>query len=86
MLSDRPRHGEAAVGKVNAVPFGSLSTVLRDNGVARGCRTSRQWIEGQPSGWPARASRTVSRGSHPKGRSAAEDPLSGLTAVVDRAW
>ena len=30
MLSDRPRHREAAVGKVNAVPFGSLSTVLRD--------------------------------------------------------
>ena len=24
--------------------------------------------EGQPSGWPARASRTVGRGSHPKGR------------------
>ena len=34
-----------------------LSTVLRDNGVAPRRRTCRQWIEGQPSGWPARALR-----------------------------
>ena len=40
---------------------------------------------GQPSGWPARAFRTVGRGSHPKDCSAAEDPRSGLTAVGDRA-
>ena len=38
------------------------------------------------TGWPARASRTLGRGSHPKDRSAAEDPRSGLTAGTDRAW
>ena len=41
--------------------------------------------EGQLPGWPARASRTVSRGSHPEGRSVAEDPRSGLTAAAERA-
>ena len=41
--------------------------------------------EGQPSGWPARASRTVGRGSHPQGRNEVEEPRSGLTAAVDRA-
>ena len=41
--------------------------------------------EGQPSGWPAKVSRTVGRGCHPKGRSVAQDPRSGLTVVVDRA-
>ena len=40
---------------------------------------------GPASGWPARASRTVGRGSHPKGRSGAKDPRSGLTAADDRA-
>ena len=49
-------------------------------------RTCSQSIKGQPSGWPARASRTVGRGSHPKDRSAAQDPRSGLTAGTDRAW
>ena len=48
-------------------------------------RTCSQSSKGQPSGWPARASRTVGRGSHPKDRSAAEDPRSGLTAGTDRA-
>ena len=41
--------------------------------------------EGQPSGWPSRAFRTVGRGRHPKDRSEAEDPRSGLTVVTDRA-
>ena len=41
--------------------------------------------EGQPPGWPARVPRTVGRGCHPKGRSVAQDPRSGLTVVVDRA-
>ena len=42
--------------------------------------------EGQPFGWPSRAFRTVGRGRHPKDRSEAEDPRSGLTVVTDRAW
>ena len=67
-------------------PVRGVSTVLRDRGADRRRRTCRQSIEGQPSGWPARASRTVGRGSHPKDRSVAEDPRSGLTAVADRAW
>ena len=67
-------------------PVRGVSTVLRDRGADRRRRTCRQSIWGQPSGWPARASRTVGRGSHPKDRSVAEDPRSGLTAVADRAW
>ena len=43
------------------------------------------WNEGQPPGWPARASRTVGRGCHPKGRNRVEEPRSGLTAAGDRA-
>ena len=65
---------------------GPFPTVLRDNGAAPRRRTCSQSSKGQPSGWPARASRTVGRGSHPKDRSAAEDPRSGLTAGTDRAW
>ena len=64
---------------------GPFPTVLRDNGAAPRRRTGSQWIKGQPFGWPARDSRTVGRGSHPKDRSAAEDPRSGLTAGTDRA-
>ncbi len=43
------------------------------------------WNEGQPSGWPARTSRTVGRGCHPQGRNGVEEPRSGLTAAGDRA-
>ena len=59
---------------------GRFRRSLRDNGAALRRRTCSQSIAGQPSGWPARASRTVGRGSHPKDRSAAQDPRSGLTA------
>ena len=65
---------------------GPFPTVVRDSGAAPRRRTSRQSIKGQPSGWPARNSRTVGRGSHPQDRSAAQDPRSGLTAGTDRAW
>ncbi len=51
-------------------PVRGVSTVLRDSGADRRRRTCRQSIAGQPFGWPARASRTVGRGSHPKDRSA----------------
>ena len=43
------------------------------------------WNEGQPPGWPVRASCTVGRGCHPEGRSGAEKARSGLTVAVDRA-
>ena len=52
----------------------SAGSVIRDNGA-----------EGQPSGWPSRAIRTVDCGSHPQGRSESEDPRSGLTAAGNRA-
>ena len=42
---------------------------------------SEQWREGTSSGWPVRISRAVGRGGHPKGRSVAEEPRSGLTAA-----
>ena len=51
-----------------------LDRVIRDNGA-----------EGQPSGWPSRAIRTVACGSHPQGRNESEDPRSGLTAAGNRA-
>ena len=51
-----------------------LSAVLCDNGAVHGRHIWRQWIAGQPFGWPARASRTVGRGSHPEGRSASGGP------------
>ena len=70
----------------DVIPVRALPAVLRDSGAARWRRTLSQSIKGQPSGWPARASRTVGRGSHPKDRSAAQDPRSGLTAGTDRAW
>jgi len=72
---------ETAPAKSGAVP-----TVLRDSGAALRRRACSRSIKGQPSGWPARTSRTVGRGSHPKDRSAAQDPRSGLTAGTDRAW
>ena len=70
----------------DVIPVRALPAVLRDSGAARWRRTLSQSIKGQPSGWPARAFRTVGRGSHPKDRSAAQDPRSGLTAGADRAW
>ena len=73
------------VGFVLARSSESAGAVLRDNGAASPTPHFFALKEGQPSGWPSRASRTVGRGSHPKGRSGAEDPRSGLTAAVDRA-
>ena len=62
----------------------SAVTVLRDNGAAAP-PSILVWREGQPEGWPSSTSRTVGLGSHPKDRSVAEDPRSGLTAAGDRA-
>ena len=42
-------------------------SVLRDSGAAPGVFLLFLLNEGQPSGWPAGASRTVGRGSHPQG-------------------
>ena len=50
-------------------PVRALPAVVRDSGAARRRRTLSQSIKGQPFGWPARVSRTVGRGSHPKDRS-----------------
>ena len=58
--------------------------VLCDDGAAYALRLF-VLNEGQPSSWPARASRTVGRGSHLEGRNEVEDLRSRLTAAGDRA-
>ena len=76
---------------VDADTIGELApdvavSVLRDIGAAPPTRRFLESRAGQPSGWPARASRTVGRGSHPARAGApAEEARSGLTAAGDRA-
>ena len=57
-------------------------SVLRDSGAAPGVFLLFLLNEGQPSGWPARASRTVGRGSHPQGPERSEGPAKR----VDSRW
>ena len=92
----RPLFGQAARGPTTATPWRSnwvpggeplprsTAAKLTDK---RRAQVSRllPLNEGQPSGWPARASRTVGRGGHPQGRNEVKEPRSGLTAAVDRA-
>ena len=59
--------------------------VLCDNGAPPQAPRLLPLNEGQPPAGPQGLSRTVGRGSHPKGRSGAKDPRSGLTAADDRA-
>ena len=66
-----------------SAPLNSAEPIRRDNGAA--LRPSRvlPLKDGQPSGWPSRTSRTAGRGSHPEGRSGAEDPRE---RVDGRGW
>ena len=58
----------------------------RQPGAALRRRTCSQSIKGQPSGWPQGTPARSVAAVHPKDRSVAEDPRSGLTAGTDRAW
>ena len=82
-----PRPATVVCGRLlNCKPFLSLlcicapgalefaGSVLRDSGAAPGVFLLFLLNEGQPSGWPARASRTVGRGSHPQGPERSEGP------------
>ena len=65
--------GARAGGCSVVVDQSGQGPVLRDNGAAHALRLF-VLNEGQPSGWPARALRTVGRGSHPKDRSVSGGP------------
>ena len=66
-----------------SVPLNSAEPIGRDNGAALRPSRALPLKDGQPSGWPSRTSRTAGRGSHPEGRSGAEDPRE---RVDGRGW
>ena len=66
-----------------SAPLKSAEPIRRDNGAALRPSRALPLKDGQPSGWPSRTSRTAGRGSHPEGRSGAEDPRE---RVDGRGW
>ena len=65
--SERREVGVSAVGGGLRRSLAHGVLVLRDIGAARRCLRIDELNAGQPSGWPARASRTVGLGCHPAG-------------------